>query len=196
MKNWFYIALISSITIGVVLLWDTRPELLNPLASDSESIERFPYAVLHDARTSHFDEQGLLSYEFDAVTLKHFRADMGHSSNEDYMLITAPKLTLYGEPQPWYVSAKQGKVSEKGSKLELWDDVTVWQIGNDKKSGRIELTTNNIAIYPQQKRLYTEAHVRIESPSGKVNADGLEVDMTTQRIKLLANVRGQHEPIQ
>lgn len=199
MKNGFYITLICVITVGIVVLWDTRPELLNPLASNKpEPVERFPYAVLHDARTSHFDESGMLSYVFDAVTLKHFRADVGHSSDADHMLITAPKLTLYGDKNPWHLTAKQGKVSEKGNKLELWDDVVVWQKSDQKsqlKGARIELKTEEIAIFPEQKRLFTEAHVHIASPTGTLKADGLEVNMKTQRIKLLANVRGQHVPI-
>lgn len=196
MKNWVYISLICVITMTVVLLWDSRPELLNPLAKVDSPFERFPYAVLHDARTSHFDENGQLSYEFDAVTLKHFRADTQNTSDEDYMLITAPKLTLYGEPEPWFVTAKQGKVMAHGERLILWDDVEVWQTEKDAATITTKLSTESIDIFPHQKRISTDAHVHIESPNGTIDADGLEVDMITQRIKLLANVRGQHEPIQ
>ncbi|HEY7774815.1 MAG TPA: LPS export ABC transporter periplasmic protein LptC [Marinagarivorans sp.] len=196
MKNWFYISLISVITMGVVLLWDTRPELLNPLSKTESPFERFPYAVLHDAQTSHFNEDGELSYEFDAVTLKHFRADTQNTSDQDYMLITAPKLTLYGEPEPWFVTAKQGKVMAHGEKLILWDDVEVWQTRSGDIDATTKLSTQSIDIYPNLKRIITDAHVHIEGPNGTINADGLEVDMVTQRIKLLANVRGQHEPIQ
>lgn len=196
MKNWVYISLICVITMTVVLLWDSRPELLNPLAKVESPFERFPYAVLHDARTSHFDETGKLSYEFDAVTLKHFRADTQSTSDEDYMLITAPKLTLYGEPNPWFVTAKQGKIMAHGEKLTLWDDVEVWQTDNNDTTITTKLSTESIDIFPHQKRISTDAHVHIESANGTINADGLEVDMISQRIKLLANVRGQHEPIQ
>lgn len=196
MRNGVYIVLISLITIGVVLLWDTRPELLNPLATPKSPFERFPYAVLHDAKTRHFDEAGILSYEFDAVTIKHFRADTDSSSDEDYMLITAPTLTLYGEPIPWHVTAKQGKVTKQGEELELWDDVRIWQATPESGSGSTELTTQTITIYPNEKKIHTEAHVHVSSPTGSLDADGLEVDMLKQHIKLLANVRGRHEPIE
>jgi lipopolysaccharide export system protein LptC len=195
-KNWIYISLICVITMSVVLLWDSRPELLNPLAKVDSPFERFPYAVLHDARTSHFDENGKLSYEFDAVTLKHFRADTANTSDEDYMLITAPKLTLYGEPEPWFVTAKQGKIMAHGEKLVLWDDVEVWQTEKNAATITTKLSTESIDIFPHQKRISTDEHVHIESANGTIDADGLIVDMITQRIKLLANVRGQHEPIQ
>lgn len=179
----------------MILLWDSNPNILSPKKLSSP-FERFPYAVLHDARTSHFDETGTLNYEFDAVTLKHFRADMQNSSDEDYMLITAPKLTIYGDANPWHVTAKQGKVMAQGEKLTLWDDVKVWQAANIKNEGAMELTTQTIDIYPIQKRIATDAHVHIVAPNGIVDANGLEVDMVTQRIKLLANVRGKHDPIQ
>jgi lipopolysaccharide export system protein LptC len=183
----------------VVLLWDTRPGLLNPLSGLVSPFERFPYAVLHDAHTSHFGEDGGLSYEFDAVTLKHFRADTQNSSREDYVLITAPKLTLYGEPYPWYVTAKQGKVTHQGEKLMLWDDVRVWQsttIPGDSSPNTTELRTETIDIFPTQKLITTDAKVLIEGPNGAMEAEGLEVNMITQRIKLFNNVRGRHEPIQ
>lgn len=196
MKQWLTIALICALTAGIVLLLDTRPDLLNPLAEPKKAeFERFPYAVLHDAKTSHFNEDGSLSYAFDAVTLKHFRADMDRSSAEDYMLMTAPKLTLYTDAQaaPWFLTAKHGKAMAKGDLLELWNDVTLWRVQNGE---RTELTTDNISIYPQTKQLKTQATVKIQSPNGKVSADGLEVDMIKQRYKLLANVRGQHDPIE
>ena len=195
MKNWLYIALICGITATIALLWGARPELLDSLTKLVSPFERFPYAVLHDAKTSHFNEDGSLSYEFDAVTLKHFRADTQKSSDEDYMLITAPKLTLYGDPKPWHVTAKQGKVMQQGGKLTLWDDVRVWQAPNTNSNSTTELITDNLNIYPELKRIETDAHVHVISPSGTVDADGLEIDMLTQRIKLLANVRGHHEPI-
>lgn len=179
----------------MIVLWDNNPNILSP-PQTSSPFERFPYAVLHDARTSHFDDDGTLIYEFDAVTLKHFRANTQNSSQEDYMLITAPKLTIYNDNTPWHITAKQGKVMAQGEKLTLWDDVKVSQSASLGSQASMELTTQSIDIYPTQKRITTEAHVNITSPNGVVNADGLEVDMMTQRIKLLANVRGQHDPIQ
>ena len=197
MKNWIYISLICILTAGVVVLWDTRPELLNPLAGLESPFERFPSAVLHDAHTSHFDDDGELSYEFDAVTLKHFRVDTSTSSREDYVLITAPKLTLYGEPTPWYVTAKHGKVMHQGEQLVLWDEVKVWQSANGQEGDdKTELTTETINIFPTQRLISTDAKVHIVGPTGTLEAEGLEVDMISQRIKLFANVRGQHEPIQ
>ena len=195
MKNWLYIAVAGGLIATILLLWDKNPELLNPLTQDNSPFERFPYAVLHDAQTRHFDEGGILSYEFDAVTLKHFRVDMKTNSDADYALMVAPQLTLYSDKQPWKIMAKNGKVTEQGNKLTLWGEVKVWQTAADG-SHTTELTTESIDIYPTIKRLSTLEHVRVVGATGTVDADGLEVDMLTQRIKLLANVRGHHEPIQ
>ena len=186
--------LICVLTAGVVLLWDTRPELLNPLSESTPSpFERFPYAVLQKANTRH-NADGSLSYEFDAAKVEHFRADLERSSTEDYMLLSTPQLTLYGEPFPWYVSAKHGKVSAKGDKLELWDEVIVWQAHNRTTQGHTQLTTAHITVLPSRKQLLTDAPVTINAPSGNISAMA-EVDMLTQRIKLLAEVRGTHDPI-
>ena len=195
MKNWLYISITCALIATILLLWDKNPELLNPLKQDNSSFERFPYAVLHDAQTRHFDDNGVLSYEFDAVTLKHFRVDMKTNSDADYALMVAPQLTLYSDKEPWKIMAKNGKVTEQGNKLTLWGEVQVRQLAPDG-SYTTELTTESLDIYPSIKRLTTLEHVRVVSETGTVDADGLEVDMLTQRIKLLANVRGHHEPIQ
>ena len=196
MRNWLYLALVCTLVFAAAMILDKQPnDARLPQEGDGSAFERFPYAVLHDARTKHFDDDGTLSYEFDAVTLKHFRAHSKKSSEQDYILITAPQLTLYGEPQPWLVTAKHGRVSDHGTHLELWDSVRVWQDKAGSNNERTELTTQRIDIFPNEKRIRTEEQVQITSPSGHISSKGLEVDIKKQRIILLANVRGVHEPI-
>jgi lipopolysaccharide export system protein LptC len=198
-KNRLSFLALSLLVIGVMLLWQKKPELLDPLSPSRAQPERFPYAVLHDAHTRHFNTQGILSYEFDAASIKHFRAKPNRSSRDDHMLITAPRFTVYGETEPWHISAKEGRISEQGRKVELWNDVRVWQnpaAANPRSHllAGTELVTESLVIYPDEKRLSTQDPVRLTGPSTQLSAEGLEVDMIRERIRLFSKVRAQHDP--
>lgn len=194
--NWLYIALAFGLTIGAISLWDAPPKLLIPLGGDKEAAQRFPYAVIDDAHSRHFDADGELSYEFVADTLSHFRIDLDEISDDDYVILEAPRLTLYTEAAPWFVTAQEGRVSERGAMLTLWQDVRVWQMLPEAEEGEVtELTTERLTIVPQEKTVQTDAAVNLTSPQGKMEAIGMVVDLSTRNIQLLNNVRGYHEPM-
>ena len=98
--NWFYICLAAVLTGIVIMLWDTRPEDLLKLdrymVRESPNYD-FPYAVLQNATSSQFDENGDLSYSFDAAQLEHYRANFHQAGSEDYMLMRRPFFTLFSE---------------------------------------------------------------------------------------------------
>ena len=69
----------------------------------------------------------------------------------------------------------------------------IWQ--EESPNEVTELTTNRLEIRPQQKVISTAANVSITSPTGKIDAQGMTVDLNNKRIQLLNRVRGYHEPI-
>jgi lipopolysaccharide export system protein LptC len=190
--NWVYISLAAALVVAVILLWDTPPQMLIPFG-DKQDPAQFPYAVIDDARSRHFDSEGKLSYEFVANTLRHFRLDLTQVSEGDYTSLESPQLTLYTDDVPWYVTADKGELSERGTLLTLWPNVRIWQEENSNEV--TELTTSRLEIRPQQKEISTAADVSITSAMGKVEAQGMTVDLKNKRIQLLNRVRGYHEPI-
>ncbi|MCR6650650.1 MAG: LPS export ABC transporter periplasmic protein LptC [Cellvibrionaceae bacterium] len=190
--NWAYISLTAALVVAVILLSETPPEMLIPFG-EKQDAARFPYAVINDARSQHFDAEGKLSYEFVASTLSHFRLDLNRVSEGDFTSLEAPQLTLYTDDKPWYVTADKGELSERGTLLTLWPNVRIWQEENPDEV--TELTTSRLEIRPQDKMIATEAEVNITSPMGKVEAQGMSVDLDNKRIQLRNRVRGHHEPI-
>lgn len=191
-NNWVVISIVVALTVATLLFWDSPPEMLLPDPPASEQ-ERFPYAVLSDAHSRHFNEDGELSYEFVATTLKHFRRDFSELTNLDYATLEAPVLTLYTDDLPWYISAENGTLTDSGDLLTLSNNVRIWQ--EDENAQTTELNTSALQIYPMQKIVRTDQEVSITSPQGRLQARGMIVDLTTENIQLLERVRGVHEPI-
>lgn len=191
-NNWLVISVVAALTVATLFFWETPPKLLLPDPLSDEA-QRFPYAVLDNAHSRHFDEAGELSYEFFAITLRHFRRDLSELSDEDYATLEAPVLTLYTEELPWYISAETGTLTDAGGLLTLNDNVRIWQEGEAQQT--TELNTSVLHIYPSEKIVRTDEEVLITSPQGKLEARGMVVDLATKNIKLLERVRGIHEPI-
>jgi lipopolysaccharide export system protein LptC len=190
--NWIYISLAAALVVAVILLWDAPPQMLIPFG-DKQDPAQFPYAVIEDARSRHFDSEGKLSYEFLTNTLRHFRLDLSRVSEGDFTSLESPRLTLYTDETPWYVTADHGELTERGTRLTLWPNVRIWQ--EESANNVTELTTSRLEIRPQLKEVSTTAEVTITSTTGKIEAQGMTVDLKNQRIQLLNRVRGYHEPI-
>lgn len=191
-NNWFYIALIVALLSLAVMLWDSSPErLIFPDEPLPPALT--PYAIIDGAHSRHFDTEGELSYEFVAQTLRHFRIDLSRISPDDYTTMSQPRLTLYTDELPWFVTAERGRIAEQGGTLTLWQSVRIWQ---EQEDGQMtELTTDRLIIQPEEKLVHTESEVTIRSIQGLINAQGMTVDLNTKTIQLLNNVRGFHEPI-
>lgn len=192
-NNWFYISLIIALAVATILFWDSPPRILLPNNSPVDETQLFPYAVIDQAHSKHFDADGRLSYEFSATTLKHFRLDLTRIGEGDFTTLDAPLLTLYADGNAWFISAEMGRVTEQGTLLKLLRNVRVWQ---EKDDGQLlELTTEELFIYPVAKLIKTDAVVKIQSHQGALEATGMVVNLANKHIQLLHKVRGYHEPI-
>jgi LPS export ABC transporter protein LptC len=176
-----------------LFLWESPPQILLPDARPLDESLLFPYAVIDTPHSRHFDQKGKLSYEFSATTLKHFRIDLSKISERDFTTLEAPLMTLYAEDNAWYVSAEIGRVTEQGTLLKLLHNVKVWQKKDDGDT--LELTTDELWIYPNEKIVRTDAKVKIRSTLGFLEATGMIVNLADKHIQLMSNVRGHHEPI-
>ncbi len=191
--NWLNISIALVLAVVALMLWESPPKMLLPDDTLPDESQLFPYAVIDHAQSRHFDNNGKLSYEFSTNTLKHFRLDLSRISPDDFTTLEEPVLTLYAEGNSWFVSAKQGRITEQGNLFKLIDAVRVWQ----EKDGIavLELTTHELWIYVNDKLVKTDGRVKINTPQGSLEATGMEVNLASKNIKLLHRVRGHHEPI-
>jgi lipopolysaccharide export system protein LptC len=191
--NWLYLSLVVALIALVLAVWETPPKLLIPFSEPTQRDKLFPYAVIEEAQSSHFDPDGHLSYEFVAATLRHFRLDLAQVSDGDFTGLETPRLTLHTRETPWYATADLGELSEGGTLLTLWPNVRIWQ---EEAAGQItELTTTRLEIRPRDKFISSDEEVVITSPQGRIEAQGIKVDLANKRIHLLNQVRGYHEPV-
>lgn len=194
-NNWFYISLICGLCLAVLYFWESPSQILKSWKISSTTDTHTPYSIISKAKTQHFDKGGKLSYEFFTETLKHFRLDLSKISEDDYTALESPKLTLYTNDGPWYVTALEGKATDNGNILTLWKNVKIWQ-NAEQNDQQIELLTDELVIEPVRKRIHTGSQVIIRSVQGQLEARGMEVNLLTRKIKLLNQVKGRHEPIQ
>lgn len=192
-NNWLYISLVMALAVAAVFIWESPPRLLLPDEGPVDESQLIPYAVIDAAHSRHFDRDGLLSYEFSATTLKHFRLDLAKISEGDFTTLESPLFTLYADGNAWFVSAKIGRLTAQSTQLKLLRDVRVWR---EKDDGLVlELTTQELWIYPDDKMVKTDGRVMIRSPQGSLQATGMVVNLADKHIQLLSDVRGLHEPI-
>ena len=192
-NNWVYIGLIAILAFVAVQFWDSAPKLLNPDSTSLLPGERFPYAMIEQPHSKHFDENGRLSYEFIANKLLHYRLKLDAISDGDYTVLNSVELTLHTTDSDWFATATTGTLTNAGNTLTLQDNVRIWQPHED--GSLTELSTSQLVILLRQKMVSTEQPVTISAPQGKLEAIGMVVELETKNIHLKSNVRGYHEPI-
>lgn len=186
--NGLYIGAAGLLVGLALLLWKTPPQDL--LDSTPTSGQPVAYAVLNGTHSRHFDETGLLSYEFTADELAYYRLDESEISPGDFTLLSAPELTLHANERIWYIKALRGRVTDNGAVLTLFDQVEVWQ-----PTGELSLSTSELTVLPKLKLVRTDRAVTIRSPQGLLESVGMSVNLNSQKLQLLNQVRGRHEPI-
>jgi lipopolysaccharide export system protein LptC len=151
------------------------------------------YALLQSTQSKHYNHEGKLAYSYKAASMEYFRADIGQSSQQDYSLVQQPELVFFGDGLPWFINAKEGKITDQGDTLLVWGDVRVWQVG--LAGGQTLLSTESLTIKPRAQEISTLEPVDITSPTGRLAAQGLSVNLSTQILKLHSKVKGTHDPL-
>lgn len=181
-------ALLAAIWLGRSARSGLSLPALAPQVSQPNS-----YAQLRATRSKHYNPQGKLAYSYKAASMEYFRADITQASERDYSLVQAPELTFFGEGLPWFIHAKEGKITDQGDTLQVWGDVRVWQV--NAAGQQTLLTTQSLTIKPRQQEITTADPVAITSPTGSMGAEGLTVNLETHILKLHSKVKGTHDPV-
>lgn len=149
-------------------------------------------AILTHSRLRHFDTDGHLKSIIEAPESRHLQIDPRHTSESDFTLLNSPSLTLF-EPskQPWHAASSSAKSQHQGSLIQLFDEVELWR--NDSLGQKSALTTDYLAIHPQQQFAETDKPVTIRSATEVTHATGMRAYLDQGRFQLLSDVRGTYE---
>lgn len=166
--------------------WNIRPEsfMNNEINTPPRENNTIDFFVIH-AHSVQYQADGTPKYEMTTDRLEHLKTS-------DITLLTRPDLLLFrGTASPWHVRSKLGEVSPQGKEVELIDAVRVER--SDSKGRPSILTTSRLTVFPEKDYAQTQQAVMIEAANGVTTAKGMKAYLNDGRMRLLSNIRGQHE---
>lgn len=117
-----------------------------------------------------------------------------HYADDDTSDLTQPRVVVFrtGENH-WYARAERGKVGPGGEVVYLSDNVELYQPGSAGEAP-LTVTTERLEIHPRKSYAETDAAVTLTGPGSRVEGTGLRAYFKQERLELLTEVSGIHEP--
>lgn len=116
-----------------------------------------------------------------------------HYPDDDSTHLTLPNLNYFSVDRPQiHASAKLGTLSNHADDLFLQDDVHL-TMTSDKAERSFR--TEYLHIIPEREWAETDRPVTLQNGRSRIDAIGMEIDNPARTLKLLSQVRAEHEPI-
>ncbi|MAS11408.1 LPS export ABC transporter periplasmic protein LptC [Salinisphaera sp.] len=173
---------ISAVLLGIRAL-DT-PAIGTPSEPRLETPDNSDY-YMTEAVVHQMNENGGLDYRMTLAETLHFPDDSARMTDIDVHYLAGTKTY-------WDVTAKHGRVPPGKRDIYLYDGV---KGRHPKANGNVvDITTDNAWVRPDADRIDTEAHVTAVEPGQRVEGDGMEVNLKTDKLRLLNNVQVTYTP--
>ncbi len=183
MRRRYIVTILTAIgVVGYLALDDSQ---LGPISNAQQAIEQEPDYIIQGLKARHYNADGQLDRNIQAKSARHYPFDDRTKLLEPAMILSQ------GEQPQWQVRSQQGKLLQ-GQILELDGDVQVSPMQQD--AGIFALSTEHLSIDLKQQIADTDESVVISSPSTKLTAKGMNLDMVKQQARFKSHVRGIHEP--
>lgn len=118
---------------------------------------------------------------------------MVHYPDDDSALLESVKLQAFEPKQPpMTATADRGRLEQGGERVWIEGNVVVLREG-DARSEPARLTTDNLLVLPDEGIARTSSPVTLLSPSGRVDATGLEINNRARTLQL-SRVRATYKP--
>ncbi len=188
--------LLAMVGLGLVtwLAWQNLAEELT-LPTDTTS----GYAQrLDNATTWQYDEAGQLAYRLQSTQAVQLDQQMAGDRYE----LDSPQATLLdADPDvpPWTLRAESGTVTDRGETVELTGSVHAQREPHGER-GELELTTEQLWIYPTRRQARTEIPGRFSetAPDGTLrwhsNAEQIALDWGNKVLTQTGQVRDEIQP--
>jgi lipopolysaccharide export system protein LptC len=168
-------------SLGLVV-WNMRPEKTQKTTQALKSDYR-----LIDFTMLAFNEDGKEAFSLSAPLLE--RDPEGKSLSINKPVFTFPD----GNSQIWTANAESAWVSDKAREVQLREHVTI--IGPKSPKGlRTEFRSELLSVFPKENRIHSDKLVTITHGTSILKGLGLEAQMKTRRVQLLAKVQAHYAP--
>jgi lipopolysaccharide export system protein LptC len=160
---------------------------VHPTANESGSNKRHdPDLIVSKLVATTLNEQGAPHFILSALKMVHY-------PDNDSTSLDNPQLSsLYPDQPPVYTSARHGEVSSKGNDVFLRDDVKIVRAANTTQS-EMTLATTYLHAVPDLGLMDTDRPVTMMDAHNIIHAVGMTFDNKARVMKLLAQVKSQHE---
>ncbi len=161
---------------------------VQPLPPKPDSSKRHdPDFIISDFSATTLNGQGMPRFLMSAQKMVHYPDD-------DSTHLDEPRLSSFnaGKP-PVHAYARQGEVSSKGDEIFLRDEVRLVRAASATQSEMI-FTTAYLHVVPEQDLADTDRPITLVDARNSLQAVGMRFDNRTRVVKLLAQVKSQHDP--
>ncbi len=181
-RFWLAIALGTAAVASSWMAWHQRDAA--PQAATANNTADY---VLHDFQIVGLDAQGK-----ESVTLR--APHLARQSEDETVDIQTPLFLLPdGNGHHWQLAAATGWLSADGDQLRLQGGVS----GHSPAGADIAPTTfrtESLTAFPRRNLVQTDDAVEITQPGLRQTGVGMQLDTTTQNLRLLSQVRTRYEP--
>ena len=147
-----------------------------------------PDFIVSNLVATTLNEQGTPHFILSAQKMLHY------PDNDSTHLVDLRLSSFYPYQPPVYTSARQGEISSRGNEVFLRDEVKLVRAA-DATQSEMTLTTTYLHAVPDLGQMDSDRPVTMTDAHNAIHAVGMKFDNKARVIKLLAQVRSQHEII-
>lgn len=169
---------------GIFLQWGFQSKLTKPTWGSYSYIE----AYVQNADILQSNNRGLPTIRLQSSLLTQY------GDQNTTISIQEPLITLYLDQNqvPWIITANQAQTNLHLSKVELSNNVRIYQKGNLKKPETI-LLTDHLTLYPDDKKILTFEPVTLIRPGLQIQSLGAQADLKKNNIILSDKARAYYD---
>jgi lipopolysaccharide export system protein LptC len=181
-------AIFTSLLLVAVLATGWMRWLQRDREPSGNVAQRRPDYVLSDFELVALNKQGQEAFTVRAPRLER-------DPDAKTMTIATPLFVIPPAPgsqnKPWEVRARTGWVSPEGKELRLRGQVTAQSTNKEGKP--VTMATEELNVFPDDKRATTTAPIRLSQPGFTLNGRGLDADLKANNIELKSDIKGRYE---
>ncbi len=174
------IAIGSAAILLYFLLFYSETGNIRPANNDAPANAK-PDFYLTNVKSQHFDESGAQEFVVTGQSITHNPAN-------NTSTVAMPVVEVFNQGvKTWIAKSQSGILHDKNKEIELHKKVS---ITNNEQGAMMK--TNHLSIVPAEKIAQTSERVTLSVPNGFTRSDGMHVNLESQEIVLLQNVKGQY----
>ena len=181
--SWLPLAVLALLV--ALTLW-LNQLVQGPAARADGSLRHDPDLVVDNFNARKLGDDGRVVYTLTARKMVHYPDD-------DSALLESVTLEAFEPRQPrMTVTADHGRLEQGGDRVWIEGNVVVLRAA-DARSEAARLTTDKLLVLPDEGIARTSSEVVLESPTGRAQGTGLEIDNRARTLKL-DKVRATYKP--